>query len=109
MWQLLRCSAGDVTGTAVKGLAQRVVGHGSPAAAGNPHAAAVIAMAQQALRRERNSAARAAPSSAKHRARGTHSAGTARRPMSAAARLQAGVGGVATSPFVTTGAFCPSS
>lgn len=109
MWQRLRCSAGDVTGTMVKGLAQRVVGHSSTAAAGNPHATAVMAMAQQALRRERHRAAAAAPPAVKRGAHSTRAAGTARRPVSAAARLQAGLGGIATSPFVATGAFHPSS
>lgn len=97
-------SAGEASGTIVKGLAQRVAGHGSTAAAGSPHAAAAMAMAQQALRRQRQSVAGAPASAARRRARTTKAASSPKRPLSAAARLQAGLGGVATASFVSTGA-----
>lgn len=97
------CSAGDAIGTMVKGLAQRAAGHGGSATAGTPQAAAAMAMAQQALRRERQNAAAASSSSVKQRVRGVRAGRAARRPLSAAARLQAGMGGIATAPFATTG------
>eukprot|EP00892_Ulva_mutabilis_P012178 jgi/Ulvmu1/9332/UM050_0082.1 len=92
----------DVTGATAKGLAQRAAGHSSASAAGNPHAAAAMAMAQQALRRERHRAAAASASSVQHGER-RGATRSARRPLSASARLQAGLGGIATAPFVSTG------